>query len=80
MNFDYIYVPNIEISRYIDLEPPKNYKNYKINDQGYQLRAIPGFDAIVKASSYEYDEFGIETENHEIGQKMRKENEKIRIN
>jgi len=70
MNFDYIYVPNIEISRYIDLEPPKNYQNYKINDQGYQLRAIPGFDAIVKASSYEHDEFGIETENHEIGQKM----------
>jgi len=69
MNFDYVYVPNIEISRYIDLEPPKNYQNYKINDQGYQLRAIPGFDAIVKASSYEHDEFGIETENHEIGQK-----------
>jgi 2-oxoglutarate ferredoxin oxidoreductase subunit alpha len=70
MNFDYIYVPNIEISRYIDLEPPKNYQNYKINDQGYQLRAIPGFDAIVKASSYEHDESGIETENHEMGQKM----------
>ena len=70
MNFDYIYVPNIEISRYIDLEPPKNYQNYKINDQGYQLRAIPGFDAIVKSSSYEHDEFGAETENHEIGQKM----------
>jgi 2-oxoglutarate ferredoxin oxidoreductase subunit alpha len=70
INFDKIYVPNIEISRYIDLDPPLDYKNYKINEKGYQLRAIPGFNAIVKACSYEHDEYGIETEDPVIGEKM----------
>ncbi|BBL45531.1 2-oxoacid:ferredoxin oxidoreductase subunit alpha [Nanobdella aerobiophila] len=69
-NFKEIYSPNIEVSRYIDLDPPKEYKNYKITKEGYQLRAIPGFDSIVKAVSYEHDEFGIETEEPDIGQAM----------
>ncbi|BFI73793.1 2-oxoacid:ferredoxin oxidoreductase subunit alpha [Nanoarchaeota archaeon] len=67
---DKIYVPNIEISRYIDLDPPVDYKHYKITENGYQLRAIPGFNAIVKSVSYEHDEYGIETEDHQMGQKM----------
>ena len=71
-NFDKIYVPNIEISRYIDLEPPLDYKHYKITEKGYQLRSIPGLNAIVKSSSYEHDEYGIETEDPNIGEKMSK--------
>ncbi|MGB9674756.1 MAG: 2-oxoacid:acceptor oxidoreductase family protein, partial [Nanopusillaceae archaeon] len=69
-NFDEIYVPDVEISRNIDLEPPKDYKHYRITQDGTHIRTIPGFDAIVKSSSYEHDEYGIETEDPVIGQKM----------
>ena len=48
------------------------YKRYKITDNGISPLAFPGEkNAIVKASSYEHDEFGITIESEEI-EKMQK--------
>ncbi len=70
-NYDHVVLPNIDYkNRFIDLEPPKDYKNYKITEEGFILRSIPGLDVVVKANSYEHDEYGFETENPEIGQRM----------
>ena len=41
----------------------KDYKRYKITKNGISPRAIPGGEAVVKASSYEHDEFGITIED-----------------
>lgn len=65
--FDSIEYPNVPIERFIDLNPLEDYKNY---DERFKLRTIPGLKAIVKACSYEHDEFGIETEDPNYGQKM----------
>ncbi len=43
----------------------KNYKRYKITKNGISPRGIPGGEGIVKATSYEHDEFGITTEDAE---------------
>lgn len=67
--FDQIEYPDVPVDRFIDLNPLENYKNYPLVDTEVR-RAIPGFKAIVKSSSYEHDEFGLETEDPEIGQKM----------
>ena len=48
----------------------KNYKRYKITKNGISPRAIPGGEAIVKASSYEHDEFGITVEDANKVKKM----------
>ena len=41
----------------------ENYKRYKITKNGISPRAIPGGEAVVKASSYEHDEFGVTVED-----------------
>ena len=45
------------------VEGKQNYKRYKITKNGISPRAIPGGEAIVKATSYEHDEFGITVED-----------------
>ncbi len=47
------------------VEANQNYKRYKITKNGISPRAIPGGKGVVKATSYEHDEFGITTENAE---------------
>ncbi len=41
----------------------ENYKRYKITKNGVSPRAIPGGPGVVKATSYEHDEYGITTED-----------------
>ncbi|MCD6547023.1 MAG: 2-oxoacid:acceptor oxidoreductase subunit alpha [Nanoarchaeota archaeon] len=49
----------------------KNYKRYLITKDGVSPIAFPGTkDSVVKASSYEHDEFGITTEEPEVVKKM----------
>jgi 2-oxoglutarate ferredoxin oxidoreductase subunit alpha len=42
-----------------------NYKRYQFTNDGVSPLAFPGGEAIVKADSYEHDEFGITTEDAE---------------
>ncbi len=51
-------------------EQSENYKRYKFTDDGISHLSFPGNKSIVKASSYEHDEFGITTEEPEQIKKM----------
>ncbi|MDD5098671.1 MAG: 2-oxoacid:acceptor oxidoreductase subunit alpha, partial [Candidatus Pacebacteria bacterium] len=46
------------------------YKRYEITESGISPLAFPGGEAIVKATSYEHDEFGIATEDEALIKKM----------
>ena len=68
---------NEEILHLIQPEKPilwdkkREYKRYEITEDGISPLAFPGEkDAIVKANSYEHDEFGITTEESEGVEKM----------
>ncbi|MBU5678534.1 MAG: 2-oxoacid:acceptor oxidoreductase subunit alpha [Candidatus Aenigmatarchaeota archaeon] len=41
----------------------KDYKSYLITDSGISPRELPGSNFVVRASSYEHDEYGITTED-----------------
>jgi len=51
-------------------EQTENYKRYKFTDDGISPLSFPGGKSIVKASSYEHDEFGITTEEPEEIKRM----------
>jgi len=68
--FDNIEIPEIPIDRFLELNPGNDYKLYKLTEEGYQRRAIPGTNSVIKASSYEHDEFGFTTEDPDIGKAM----------
>jgi 2-oxoglutarate ferredoxin oxidoreductase subunit alpha len=48
----------------------KEYKRYEITKTGISPIAFPGGDVIVKATSYEHDEYGISTEDKNIIKEM----------
>jgi len=68
--FDSIELQELPTDRFLELNPEEGYKLYKLTEEGYQKRAIPGTNAIVKANSYEHDEFGVTTEDPDIGKAM----------
>ncbi|MDD5416645.1 MAG: 2-oxoacid:acceptor oxidoreductase subunit alpha [Candidatus Aenigmarchaeota archaeon] len=49
----------------------KNYKSYEYALNGVSPRAIPGSNAVVRASSYEHNEFGNTIEDAETTKKMK---------
>jgi 2-oxoglutarate ferredoxin oxidoreductase subunit alpha len=51
-------------------KPNKDYKRYEYTKDGISPLSFPGTESIVKATSYEHDEFGITTENPEEIKKM----------
>ncbi|MEM7816560.1 MAG: 2-oxoacid:acceptor oxidoreductase subunit alpha, partial [Candidatus Aenigmatarchaeota archaeon] len=44
-------------------EEKKDYKSYLIKNNGVSPRELPGSNFVVRASSYEHDEYGITTED-----------------
>ncbi len=54
------------------IKADKNYAHYKITEDGLSPRAIPGEDdnVVVKATSYEHDEYSNTTEDPEMTVKM----------
>ncbi len=64
-------VPELRVkpSRFL-VEAGEDYKSYEITENGVTPRAAPGGRAIVKATSYEHDEWGITTEEPELATKM----------
>ncbi|RIB35103.1 MAG: hypothetical protein BXU00_03155 [Candidatus Nanoclepta minutus] len=71
ISVDEIEVPNVPIERFINLNEQGTYKLYEITERGYKERAIPGLNAIVKANSYEHDEFGFQIfDDHKLAERM----------
>jgi len=66
--FDNFEEPKIKGSRFI-LENVRDFKSYEITKDFVPKRTVPEL-AMVKANSYEHDEFGFTTENKEIAKKM----------
>lgn len=56
--FDKLRKPPLSQKRFILKKPPKDYKNYKITKDGISPRAIPGQGPVVRATSYEHNEYG----------------------
>ncbi len=60
-SFDDFEEPKIKPSRYIT-EPCEDYKSYLITENGVSPRSVPGQGAVVRATSYEHNEYGYTTE------------------
>jgi len=58
--------------RFILKNPPKDFKSYKITKDGVSSRALPGQGPVVRATSYEHDEYGNTREEPEWMVKMNK--------
>lgn len=66
-SFDLI---NVEKKEALLGKNKEDYKRYEITENGISPLVFPGGEAIVKATSYEHDEFGISAEDKETIQKM----------
>ncbi|MCD6476817.1 MAG: 2-oxoacid:acceptor oxidoreductase subunit alpha [Candidatus Aenigmarchaeota archaeon] len=47
------------------INPNSDYKSYELTSTGISPRAVPGQGAVVRASSYEHDEYGYTVEDEE---------------
>ncbi len=63
------FAPRVKPEKFI-VEGDENYKSYEITETGVTPRAVPGGKAIVRATSYEHDEWGYTTEDGELSIKM----------
>lgn len=56
--FDKLERSSVSNERFILKKPPKDYKSYKITKDGVSPRAVPGQGPVVRATSYEHNEYG----------------------
>lgn len=68
--FDELLSSSLPNKKFILDNPPGNYKSYQITKNGVSPRAVPGQGPVVRAVSYEHDEFGLTTEDRETVVKM----------
>ena len=61
--FDEIKKSPLGADRFILEDPPEDYKSYKITVNGVSPAAVPGQGPIVRANSYEHDEYGLTIED-----------------
>lgn len=69
-SFDELENADSPSQRFILENPPRNYKYYKITKNGVSPRAVPGQGPIVRATSYEHNEYGNTIEDPEWTVKM----------
>ncbi|MCK4429048.1 MAG: 2-oxoacid:acceptor oxidoreductase family protein, partial [Candidatus Aenigmarchaeota archaeon] len=67
--FDDFEEPKVKPDRCIT-KPTEDYKSYLLTESGVSPRSVPGQSSIVRATSYEHDEYGHTTENEEMTAKM----------
>ncbi len=67
---DKIEYPRINPDRFIVDKPGRDYRSYALTSSGVSLRAVPGQNAWVRASSYEHDQYGFTVEDEETIKKM----------
>ena len=60
----------LAIDRFILENPPEDYKSYEITENGVSPRAVPGQGPIVKANSYEHNDYGYTIEDSGWAVKM----------
>ncbi|HDJ96492.1 MAG TPA: 2-oxoacid:acceptor oxidoreductase subunit alpha [Candidatus Aenigmarchaeota archaeon] len=60
----------VKPERFILKKVYKGFKNYKITKTGVSPRGVPGQKAVIRATSYEHDEYGYTTEEGEWIVKM----------
>jgi len=70
MTFDELKKPKVKPSRFIVKNPSLDYKRYLLTKNGVSPRAVPGQGPIVRATSYEHDEYGLTNEMPEWAMKM----------
>ena len=56
--FDKLERSSVSNERFILKKPSKDYKSYKITKDGVSPRAVPGQGPVVRATSYEHNEYG----------------------
>lgn len=56
--FDEITKASLPADRFILENPPEDYKSYEITENGVSPRAVPGQGPIVRANSYEHNDYG----------------------
>jgi len=61
---------NVSKERFIIDNPSQDYKTYQMTDNGVSPVAVPGQGPVVKATSYEHDEYGNTIEDAEATIKM----------
>ncbi|MCD6270706.1 2-oxoacid:acceptor oxidoreductase subunit alpha [bacterium] len=69
-SFDKIDRPSVKPKRNILQKPPEDYKSYKIAKNGISPRAVPGQGPVVRATSYEHDEYGYTIEDQKTAVAM----------
>lgn len=66
----YFSTPKLSVSSQLKkgfiTRPRSNYKSYELTENGVSPAALPGGGAIIRATSYEHDEFGFTTEDPEM--------------
>ena len=67
---DEISYGKIQPDKNIISNPGKNYQSYALTTDGVSPRVVPGQNAVVRASSYEHDEWGLTTEDPVMIKKM----------
>ena len=68
--FDKINTPKVKPKRFILEKVPKDYKSYQITANGVSPRAVPGQGPVVRATSYEHNEYGYTIEDEKWAVKM----------
>ncbi len=69
-SFDKNILSEVKKEEALMWDEKKEYQRYEITENGISPLAFPGGDAIVKATSYEHDEYGISTEDEDIIKQM----------
>jgi 2-oxoglutarate ferredoxin oxidoreductase subunit alpha len=64
-SFDTLKMSPLSGQRFVLKNPPKDYKSYKITKDGVSPRALPGQGPVIRATSYEHDEYGNTIEDPE---------------
>ena len=69
-SFDNLDGSNVDSKRFIEDNLSDDHKSYKITDDGISPRGVPGQGPVVRATSYEHNEYGNTTEDAEMIKKM----------
>ena len=69
-SFDDLEGSNLDTQRFIESNISDDYKSYKITDNGISPVLVPGQGPVVRASSYEHNEYGNTIEDAETTKKM----------
>jgi len=69
-SFDDLKGSDLDNQRFIESNFSNDYKSYKITDNGISPRVVPGQGSVVRATSYEHNEYGNTIEDSETTKEM----------